>query len=215
MAYDLEEQEQIATLKAWWKDYGNLVITAVAAGALAVGGWQGWRYYQSSQSMAAVTLYEQLDRAEHANDHKKVRDIAAEITAKYGSTPYGAFAALSAARASFSAGDLAGAKSQLQWVIDNAREDEIRDVARLRLAGVLLDEKKLDEALRLLEAKPVEPMTGLYADLRGDILVAQGKSAEARSAYQLALDRSESGSPYRFTLQLKLDSLGDTRPAAK
>jgi predicted negative regulator of RcsB-dependent stress response len=215
MAYDLEEQEQIATLKAWWNDHGNLVITAVAACALAVAGWQGWRYYQSSQSMAAVTLYEQLDRAEHANDHKKVRDIATEITAKYGSTPYGAFAALSAARASFVSGDLAGAKLHLQWVIDNAKEDEIRDVARLRLAGVLLDEKKLDEALQLLEVKPVEPMTGLYADLKGDILVAQAKHAEARSAYQLALDRSEAGSPYRFTLQLKLDSLGEARPAAK
>ena len=215
MAYDLEEQEQIAAIKAWWKDYGNLVITAVAAAAIAVGGWQGWRHYQSSQSMAAVTLYEQLDRAEHANDHKKVRDIAAEITAKYGSTPYGAFAALSAARAGFVSGDLADAKLQLQWVIDNAKEDEIRDVARLRLAGVLLDEKKLDEALQLLEVKPVEPMTGLYADLKGDVLVAQGKSAEARSAYQLALDRSEAGSPYRFTLQLKLDSLGEARPAAK
>lgn len=215
MAYDLEEQEQIATLKAWWKDYGNLVIAGVAACALAVGGWQGWRYYQSSQGMAAVTLYEQLDRAEHAGDHKKVRDIAAEITGKYGSTPYGAFAALSAARASFSNGDLAGAKSQLQWVIDNVKEDEIRDVARLRLAGVLLDEKKLDEALKLVEVKPVESMTGLYADLKGDILVAQGKSAEARSAYQLALDRSETGSPYRFTLQLKLDSLGEAKSASK
>jgi predicted negative regulator of RcsB-dependent stress response len=215
MAYDLEEQEQIAALKAWWKDYGNLVIAAVTACALTVGGWQGWRYYQSSRSMAAVTLYEQLDRAEQAGDHKKVRDIAAEITGNYGSTPYGAFAALSAARASFSSGDLAGARSHLQWVIDNVKEDEIRDVARLRLAGVLLDEKKLDEALKLVDVKPVESMTGLYADLRGDILLAQGRSAEARSAYQLALDRSESGSPYRFTLQLKLDSLGEARPASK
>jgi predicted negative regulator of RcsB-dependent stress response len=153
--------------------------------------------------MTAATLYEQLDRSERAGDHKKVRDIAAEITAKYGSSPYGAFAAL------------AGARSQLQWVIDNVKEDEIRDVARLRLAGVLLDEKKLDEALKLVEVKPVESMTGLYADLKGDILLAQGRSAEARSAYQLALDRSEMGSPYRFTLQLKLDSLGEAKPASK
>jgi predicted negative regulator of RcsB-dependent stress response len=208
MAYDLEEQEQLAMLKAWWKDYGNLVVAGAAACALALAGWQGWRYYQSSRSIAAVTLYEQLDRAELAGDHKKVRDIAAEITGKYGSTPYGGFAALSAARAAFQGGDLAGAKSQLQWVIDNVKEDEMRDVARLRLAGVLLDDKKLDEALKLTEAKPVEAMTGLYADLKGDILVAQGKHAEARGAYQLALDRSESGSPYRLTLQMKLDALG-------
>ena len=215
MAYDLEEQEQIAALKAWWKDYGNLVAAGVAACALTVAGWQGWRYYQSSQATAAVTLYEQLDRAEHAGDHKKVRDIAAEITGKYGSTAYGAFAALSAARASFNTGDLAGAKAQLQWVIDNAKDDEIRDVARLRLAGVLLDEKNTDEALKLVEVKSGESMSGLYADLKGDILFAQGKRTEARSAYQLALDRSEAGSPYRATLQLKLDSLGETTPAGK
>jgi predicted negative regulator of RcsB-dependent stress response len=211
MAYDLEEQEQIAALKAWWKDYGNLVIAGAAACAFSVAGWQGWRYYQSSQAKAAATLYEQLDQAERAGDHKKVRDIAAEITGQYASTAYGAFAALSAARASFDTGDLAAAKSQLQWVVDNAKEDEIRDVARLRLAGVLLDEKKLEEALALVEVKPVESMTGLYADLKGDILLAQGKRAEARSAYQLALDRSEAGSPYRATLQLKLDALGEGR----
>lgn len=211
MAYDLEEQEQIASLKAWWKDYGNLVVAGAAACALSVAGWQGWRYYQSSQAIGAVTLYEQLDLAERAGDHKRVRDIAAQITGKYGSTSYGAFAALSAARASFDTGDLAGAKSHLQWVIDNVKEDEIRDVARLRLAGVLLDEKNTEEALKLVEAKPVESMTGLYADRKGDILLAQGKRAEARSAYQLALDRSEAESPYRATLQLKLDALGESK----
>lgn len=211
MALDLEEQEQVAALKAWWKDYGSLVVVGAAACALSIAGWQGWRYYQSSQAMAAVTLYEQLDQAERAGDYKKVRDIAAQITGKYGSTSYGAFAALSAARASFEARDLAGAKSQLQWVIDNVKEDEIRDVARLRLAGVLLDEKNTEEALKLVDAKPVDSMTALYADLKGEILLAQGKRAEARSAYQLALDRSEAGSAYRATLQLKLDSLGEAK----
>src|SRR5262245_30001792 len=168
MAYDLEEQEQIAALKAWWKDYGTIVVTAAAVAALTAAGWQGWRYYQTSRALAAVTLYEQLDRAEHAGDHKKVQDIAGQIKVNYSGTAYAAFAALTASRSSFDTGDLAGAKSQLQWVIDNARENEVRDVARLRFAGVLLDEKKFDEALKLVEAKPVESMAALYADLRGD-----------------------------------------------
>lgn len=211
MAYDLEEQEQIETLKSWWQEYGNLVMMVVAACALSVAGFQGWRYYQHSQATGAVALYEQLDQAERAGDHKKVRDIAGQITSKYGSTIYGAFAALSGARASFESGDLAAAKSQLQWVMDNTKEDEIRDVARLRLAGVLLDEKNHAEALKLVDAKPVESMTGLYADLKGDILFIQGRKAEARSAYQLALDRSEAGSAYRTTVQMKLDSLGEAK----
>ncbi|HKA41198.1 MAG TPA: tetratricopeptide repeat protein [Burkholderiales bacterium] len=209
MAYDLEEQEQIATLKAWWKQYGNLVTIVATAALLTIAAFQGWRYYRHSQSVAAVTLYEQVERAERAADHKKVRDIAAQIVGKYGSTPYAAMAALASAKAAFTAGDLAAAKEQLGWTMERAREEEIKDLARLRLAGVLLDEKKYDEALKLLETKPVESMTGLYADLRGDVLAAQGKNAEARSAYQLALDKSDSGSTYRAVVQLKLDALGE------
>ena len=215
MAYDLQEQEQLEELKAWWKDYGRLVILGVTLAALVVAGFQGWRYYRHSQSLAAVALYEQLEQAERAGDRKKVRDIAGEIAARYSSTPYGAFAALSAARVSFESGDLAEAKSQLTWVVEHVRRDELRDIARLRLAGVLLDEKNYAEALKLVETKPEESMTGLYADLKGDILLAQGKSADARDAYQLALDRSEAGSPYRATLQLKLESLGEAAPAVK
>lgn len=211
MAYDLEEQEQLDELKAWWKEHGNLVLLVVAAGVLSIAAFQGWRYYRHSQAVAAVTLYGQLDRAERSGDRKKVRDLAGELARNYGATPYATFGALSAARASFDAGDLAGAKSQLQWVLEHAREDEIRDLARLRLAGVLLDEKNHAEALKLAEVKPVDAMAGLYADLKGDILVAQGKIAEARGAYQLALDRSEANSPYRATIQIKLDSLGDAR----
>lgn len=212
MAYDLEEQEQLDELKAWWQQYGNFVLLVVVAAALSVAAIQGWRYYRHSQATAAVTLYAQLDRAERAGDRKQVRELAGELAQKYGATPYAVFGALSAARASFDTGDLAGAKSQLQWVIESAREDEIKDLARLRLAGVLLDEKNTAEALkRVVEAKPADAMVGLYADLKGDILVAQGKAAEARSAYQLALDRSEASSPYRATIQIKLDALGDAK----
>ncbi|MGH8702706.1 MAG: tetratricopeptide repeat protein [Burkholderiales bacterium] len=215
MAYDLQEQEQLEELKAWWKEYGNLVILGVTLAALVIAGFQGWRYYRHSQSRAAVALYEQLEQAGRAGDGRKARDIAGEIVAKFASTPYGALAALSAARVSFEAGDLAEAKSRLAWVVEHARRDELRDIARLRLAGVLLDEKNYGEALQLVETKPEESMTGLYADLKGDILLAQGKSADARNAYQLALDRSEAGSPYRATLQLKLESLGEATPAAR
>jgi predicted negative regulator of RcsB-dependent stress response len=211
MAYDLQEQEQLDELKAWWKDYGRLVILGVALGALVVAAFQGWRWYRHSQSLAALALYEQLEQAERAGDGRKVRDIAGGIVAQYASTPYASFAALSAARASFEAGELPEAKARLAWVVENARREELRDIARLRLAGVLLDEKGYAEALKLLETKPAESMTALYADLRGDILLAQGKPADARNAYQLALDRTEAGSPYRATVQLKLDSLGEPK----
>src|SRR6185295_6056850 len=174
MAYDLEEQEQIAAIKSWWSQYGNLVILVVSAAVLTIAAFQGWRYYKNTQSLAAVTLYSQMEDADRAGDPKKVRDIAAQIVDKYGTTPYAAIAALTSAKAAFSTGDLAAAKAQLQWVLDHGREDEIKDLARLRLAGVLLDEKKHDEALKLLEVKPADSLAGLYADLKGDILSIQG-----------------------------------------
>lgn len=211
MAYDLQEQEQLEAIKSWWERYATLIVAVAVACLLTIAAFQGWRYYRHQQSIAAVTLYEQMAQAERANEHKKVRDIAAQITDKYSRTPYAVMAALSAARAGFETGDLAAAKAQLQWAIDHAREDEMKDVARLRLAGVLLDEKRYDDALALVNGPRGAAFDALYADLRGDILLAQGKRGEARGAYQQALDRSDAKSPYRPMIQAKLDALGDAK----
>jgi predicted negative regulator of RcsB-dependent stress response len=211
MAYDLEEQEQIAAIRSWWQQYGKLVITVASAIVIAIASFQGWRYYQHRQTVEAVTLYEQMRQADRAGDAKKVRAIAGEIIDRYRRTPYAAMAALAAAKAAFDGGDLAAARSHLQWVIDRAEQEELRDLARLRLAGVLVDEKNHAEALRLLEVKHGDAFSGLYADLRGDILVAQGKAAEARSAYQLAFEKSDPQSPYRAMIQAKLDALGEVK----
>ena len=211
MAYDLEEQEQLAAIKAWWSQYGRLAIVVVVAAVLTVGIVRGWHYYRTSQATAAVVLFEQMQRAERASDHKKVRDIAGQIIDSYGSTPYAVLAALSAAKSAFDTGDLAAARTRLQWVIDNAREEEARDVARLRLARILFDEKDLTGSFNLLEAKHGDSFTGLYAGLKGDVLSAQGKKQEARSAYQLALEKSDAASPLRQITQLKLDALGEVK----
>lgn len=211
MAYDLEEQEQLETIKSWWKQYGRLVVLVASACVVTVAGFQGWRYYRHQQALDAVTLYEQMQQAERANDGKKVRGIAAQITDRYAGTAYAAMAALASAKAAFEGGDLPAAKSQLQWVIDHARRDEVRDLARLRLAGVLVDEKQHADALVLLAAKHSDAYAGLYADLKGDILALQGKPGEARGAYQLALDKSDPQSPYRTMIQAKLDALGESK----
>ena len=211
MAYDLEEQEQIDAIKGWWDQYGKLVIAAVVAVAIGVTAYRGWDYYRNLQASKAVTLYDQLTQAQRTQDHKKVRDIAGQIVERYARTPYAGMAALAAAKAGFDMSDLAYAKSQLQWVTANARSDEMKDVAKLRLAGVLLDEKNYAEALSTLEGKPSEAFAALYAERKGDILLAQGKSAEARVAFQAALEKSEQGSQFRRMLELKLDNLGEKK----
>jgi predicted negative regulator of RcsB-dependent stress response len=208
MAYDLEEQEKVEAIKAWWDEWGNTVILAIALFVATVAAVQGWRWYQRSQAEQASALYMEVERALAGRDDKKVRAAAAQVTEKFGSTAYGPRAAMLAARSAYEAGDLAGAKGQLNWVADNAKEDELRDLARLRLAGVLLDEKNHAEALKAVESPRTAAYGPLFSDLKGDILAAQGKKAEARSAYQAALEQLDARSQYRGYIQLKLDVLG-------
>lgn len=211
MAYDLEEQEQIDAIKGWWSENGTFVIIAVIACFITIAAFQGWRYYRVQQAERAAALFSQLDQAQRAGETKKVRDIAAQIVTSHGSTQYAGMAAMAAAKASFTTGELEEAKKNLQWTIDKAKEVEMRDVARLRLAGILLDEKKYDEALKLLSATPTDAYGALYADLKGDVLAVQGKPAEARAAYQVALEKSDQGSPYRRLIEMKLDALGEAK----
>src|SRR3712207_5698126 len=154
MALDLEEQEQVDELKAWWKQHGNLITAIILGVALVFAGWQGWRWYHGSQAAQPSVLYDTVTNAAQANDAKALRDAAGSLVENYPRTLYASMGALVAARHAFDRNDLKTAKAQLQWVIDRSPSDDFRHLARLRLAAVLLDEKGYDEALKLLEAKP-------------------------------------------------------------
>ena len=210
--YDLEEQEQIDSIKTWWKMYGNLVTGVILAGSLSVIGWQGWNWYQRSQSAQASAIYAVLEQAVATRDAQRVKAAAGELAEKFGGTSYAALGALVAARQSFEAGDLKTAKAQLSWAADKGK-DEIKDMARLRLAAVLLDEKAYDEALKQLESAPAAAFAARFLELKGDVLAAQGKKPEARTAYRAALDKSEGhetrGGASRELLRQKLESLGE------
>ena len=211
MAYNLEEQEQIDAIKGWWNDYGKLVLLVITAAAVTIAAFQGWRYYRAQQTERAAVLFSQLQEAERANDAKRVRDIAPQIVERYDSSPYAGMAALAAAKAGVATGEMDEAKKHLQWAAERAKEEEMREIARLRLAGVLLDEKKYDEALKVLSAKSSDAFAALYADMRGDVLSAQGKTADARAAYQTALDKSDPNGNYRRLIEVKLDALGEAK----
>ena len=113
MAYDLEEQEQLATLKGWWKQYGNLVSWVVIAALLAFSGWSGWKYYQRDQSMKAALLYEEILKAVDGKDAAKIARAAADIKDKFSGTAYAQMGSLSAAKAAFDANDNKAAKAHL------------------------------------------------------------------------------------------------------
>lgn len=186
--FDLEEQEQIDGIKTWWKMYGNLVTWIVTALAVAVVGWQAWQWYQRSQAIEAAAIFSVLEDAIAAKDNQRIKATAGELTEKYAGTPYAALGAMAAAKASFEAGDLKTARLQLDWVADHAKK-ELRDVARLRLAAVLIDDKAYDEALKQLEAAHAPAFESRFAEMKGEVLLAQGKKEEARQAFKLALER--------------------------
>ena len=209
MPLDLEEQEQVEELKAWWKQHGGLIAAVVLALALSFAGWQGWRWYQINQASHASVLYDTVSKAAQANDAKALRDAAGTLVESYPRTLYASMGALVAARHYFDRNDLKTAKAQLQWVMDHSPSDDFRDLARLRLAAVLLDEKAHDQALKLLEAKPAPAYEAQYAALRGDILLAKNQAAEAKAAYKLALEKSDKkDGAFQESVRMRLEALG-------
>lgn len=206
--YDLEEQEKIDDLKAFWRRWGNAITYAVIAVCVAYIGVQGWRWYSAQQAEEAAVLYSAVASGVRDKDLAKSRDAMAQLSSKFAGSGYAPRAALLHAKLLWDNGDKAGAKTQLQWVVDRATDEELKAVARFRLAEALLDEKAYDQALATLDAKHPDPFAGVYADLRGDALVAAGRTADARTAYQTALAKLDAKSVYRNYVQVKLDSLG-------
>lgn len=207
-ALDMHEQEQVDALKAWWKDNGKTLMLAIVLAACVFGAVFGWKYWHARQNAEASMLFGEVMKQVKSNDPKRVNDAAAAVVSRYGSTIYAARAELLAAQINIQFKDGAAAATQLQWVIDHASDASLQDVARLKLASLRLDEKKYDDALKLLDAAHPESFTGLYTDLKGDVLVAQGKTEEARAAYKLALEKTGPQSTYRNLIQMKLDALG-------
>jgi len=209
MALDLEEQEQIDALKIWWKDHGNKVMIGLTVFVLAIAGFRVWSGYQAKQTSAAATLFDVLRQELATNDVKKIRDVGGQLIDQYPRTIYATDAAMILAKANFESGDAKSAKAQYQWVIEHAKQGQSKDLARLRLAVVLLDEKDFAAAQKQLEGAHDAAFDPLFNDLKGDVYSQQGKAREARAAYQAAMETLPQGSPFKHYVQLKLDALGE------
>jgi predicted negative regulator of RcsB-dependent stress response len=208
---DLEEQEQLAALKAWWIDNRNWMLGTVVVCAVIVGSWRGWQYYEIKQANEAAILYAEFIKQVESNDYKRVNDAAAAVMDKFSGSAYASRAALLAAQINEQNKDPAKAKIQLQWVIDHSHEAGLTDVAKLRFSAMMLDDKNFSGAIKLLDSKHQPAFDGLYADLKGDVLNAEGKLEEARTAYKLASEKVDSKGTYRNLIQIKLDALGQTK----
>ncbi|MFC3533799.1 YfgM family protein [Vogesella facilis] len=209
MAYDLQEQEQIDTLKAFWSQWGKLIGGAVLAVSLGFLGVKGWQFYQRSQAEAAAVIYSQLETQLQGAKLEQVKSTVALLQRDYPASALSSNAALLAAKLAFERNDLGFARAQLKWVLAQQGDEVVTAVARLRLATVLLDEKQYDAALAELSLPRPAAFDSQFLDLKGDVLVARGDSNGARESYKAALAKAAPDAPARDFIQTKLDSVGN------
>lgn len=210
---DLQEQEQLDALKAFWKTYGNLVTWLLILVLAAFAGWNGWNWWQRDQALKAGAMFDELERAAVSGDVDKTGRIFGDLKERYPRTAFAQQGGLATAKIQFDKGQVDAAKGTLTWLADNASEDEVRTIARLRLAGILTDGKKFEEALKQLDGAKAAGFEALVHDRRGDVLGAMGKPAEARAAYQAAWAAMDEKVEYRRLVDAKLTALG-AAPAA-
>jgi predicted negative regulator of RcsB-dependent stress response len=204
---DLQEQEQVDALKAFWQQYGNLITWALVAALLVYAGITGWQWWQRDQSVKAGAMFDELDRAVQAGDIDKTARVFADLKERYPRTAYAQQGGMLAAKVQFDKGKPDDARASLNWVIEHAVDDEYRSLARLRLAGVMFEAKQYDDALKQLDGVG-GTFSALAADRRGDVLLAQGKKDEARAAYQQAYKTMDEKVEYRRLVDAKLTALG-------
>ena len=205
---DLQEQEQLDELKAFWAKYGNAITWVLTAVLLAFAGWNAWGWWQREQGAKAAALFEALDTAAQAGDAQKAALAFDDLKERHPGAAYAQQGGVLAAKVQYEKGQVDRARAILNWVAENAKEDEYRTLARLRLAGILMDGKQYDEALKLLDQAKSPAFDALVADRRGDILMATGKREEAKAAYNQAYKGLDERADYRRLVDAKLTALG-------
>lgn len=203
------EQEQVEAIKAWWDKNGTKVIVLLVVVLLSVFGWKTWKGKKAEHAAAASAQYQRVLDVLDSNPAQAL-ELGRKVVAEYPDTTYAIMASLAMAKASMTQGDSDAAAAHLRLVMEQAQLDELRMLARLRLAEVLLEQGKADEALSLLSSETIPSFRGKYEELRGDILLSQGKPDEARDAYSNALTGYSTVPEKRNLVQIKLDNLQES-----
>lgn len=205
---DLEEQEQLDSLKHFWKQYGNAITWALIGVLGAFASWNFYQYWQRSQATQAASLFDEVERVVQSADTAKIDRVFADMKERYGATTYAQQTGLLVAKQYYNAGQLEAAKAALVWVADKASDQGYQAIAKLRLAGILAEAKAFDQALQQLSGSFPASFEALVADRKGDIFLLQGKSAEAIAAYRIAFKKFDERTDYRRLVEVKLNSLG-------
>lgn len=201
-------EQELEALKEWWKENGRTVVIGVVLGLGSVFGWTSWQAHQRSQSEELSVSYQQIIDAATESRHDKVQELASSMAESAPKSGYAALGNLIAAKSAYEQNDLNSAKQLLDWVIQNADKTSVKDVARIRMARLLIQENNLDQALAIVgtvENSAFEPSVN---EIRGDVAFIRGDMAGAREAYRRTLNAESVSAATRARVQMKIDDLG-------
>ncbi len=205
MAYETDE-EQVEALKKWWKENGKSIFFGIVIGFALLGGWRWWQIYTEQQGLLASSMYEKVLFALEKEDVLEARQLAGHLLSQHSNSPYAILAALNLAHKDLEEGEIDSSHARLQWVIENSQLPELAHIARLRKAKIFLSQDKVAETNTLITGIDQGTFVGGYAEIKGDIALAQGKIEDARQAYTEAVPLL---SPQHGDwVQMKLDNLG-------
>ena len=209
--YETEEQ-QVAALKKWWKESGTSIIVGLAIGITALFGWRYYAEQSNAQAIQASDLYIQILQsvAMSVNTNKpvdeKAIDLSNQLINNYADSPYVALSSLMLAKAEYENENIDVAATQLQLAVKHSTDDVIKQIASLRLSRLYIEQKKYDDAAAILNTSHDNVFDAQYEELKGDLYLAKGDSAQARIAYDKALELQ--GDTASQLLKLKRQNLG-------
>jgi predicted negative regulator of RcsB-dependent stress response len=211
----LTDDEQLEQVKRIISENWAWVGGGIVLGAALIFGY---RYYESSRNdraLRAAARFDDMTSALERNDPGATRQIAADLIKAYPTTPYADQAQLVVARVAVDDGRIADAVAPLTEVMNQSKDTELRHIARLRLARVLIDQNKPDEALKTLAEDSSPAFASQAHEVRGDAYYAKKDFKDAVTEYKTALTGGEPGSADASLLQLKIADLGASPLATK
>jgi predicted negative regulator of RcsB-dependent stress response len=204
----LTDDEQLEVVKRFTREYAPVLIIGALLGAGGLFGWRYYQNYQNEQGLKAAAQFAQLSASLQGNDAAKVRQAANDLITNFPSSPYADQAKLVLARVDVDAGQDANAVAPLTEVMSASKDTELRQIARLRLARVLIDQGKPDDAIKLLSEGNPGSFAGRYHEVHADALYAKNDTAGAVTEYKAALDAADAGGVDATMVEMKLADLG-------
>lgn len=211
MTSHYEEEAEVEQLRRWWRENWMALAGGLVLGLAGIFGWEAWQTARTSKAEQASQIYEDLKRVQ-PGQQERAQELWHRLEEKFPGTPYASQAALLMANDAAAREDWPGAQAKLEWVGKHSEDPGLKKIARLRLARVLWQQQKPDEALALLDIADGDPFAALYLELRGDIQLAKGERDAARGSYEKALQQGGAAFPGRDALQRKVEDLGGAAP---